>query len=797
MPNLYRNFLYLLFFSLLACQSSSPIQENKPSPKLVMKYDKPAQTWMTEALPIGNGYMGMMFFGDVAEERLQFTEESLWAGGPGEFEGYNGGNKPEAYRALSRVRKLLLGGQKEAAHAVANKDLTGQILGYSDTLGFLGFGAQQAFGDIFVETEGNIDEAENYQRELDLEKGIGRISYQINGHQYQREYFGSYEDRVIVARFSSEKEEKYSIRLTSPHKNTTLSYQNNILSIKGSVANNGMEFEAKLGIKTDGKDIVVNNGVMTILKAKTITLILTAATDYVNQFPTYKGNDYQLLNKEVIESAIVRDYEFIKNTHLNDYQRLFSRVSLDLGENEQIQKPIPQRIQEYASGIEDPALEALYFQFGRYLLISSSRPGTLPANLQGKWNNSTNPPWACDYHMNINLEMNYWLAEPTNLSECHVPLINYIDKLREPGRVTAQSHFRADGWTVNTMNNIFGFTAPGWDFPWGYAPGSAAWLSQHVWEHYAFTKDEEYLKKIGYPIMKEAAAFWEDYLMMDHDGTLVSVPSYSPEHGGITAGCSMDQQFAWDLLTNCIEAGKIFGEKESQLSVWQSLRDRLSGPKIGQYGQLQEWKEDLDDPENKHRHISHLFALHPGKQISPTETPDLAEAAKVTLGHRGDGGTGWSIAWKINFWARLLDGDYAHKMLKTLLRPTHREGVEMMNSGGTYDNLFCAHPPFQIDGNFGGTAGITEMLLQSHAGEIHLLPALPSAWGTGSVLGLKARGDFEVSLEWEDGQLTFVEIQAGENADDQAQIRYGEKLLELDFKNEGVYKLNGDLGVLD
>ena len=445
------------------------------------------------------------------------------------------------------------------------------------------------------------------------------------------------------------------------------------------------------------------------------------------------------------------------------------------------------RLQEYANGTIDPGLEELYFQYSRYLMISASRPGTMPLNLQGKWNNSINPPWACDYHMNINEQMLYWPAEVTNLGECHEPLFKYMESLVEPGELTAKEFFNTRGWVVNTMNNAFGYTSPGWGFPWGYFPGGAAWLCQHAWEHYDFNRDTTFLRNVAYPLMKEAALFWMDYLIKDENGYLVSCPSYSPEHGGISGGSAMDHEIAWDILNNCVSACEVLGVDEDFKLKAMQVRDQILPLQIGSWGQLQEWKEDVDDPADKHRHVSHLYALYPGKEITLEQTPALAQAAKVSLNARGDGGTGWSLAWKISFWARLKDGDHAYKLFRRLLRPTGNQGTDMMNGGGSYFNLLCAHPPFQLDGNMGGCAGIAEMLLQSQSGIIEFLPALPLQWKEGSVKGLKARGNFNVNMDWKDGRLVHAQILGKEGQT--GKYKLDGKLIEFQIPASKVYNV--------
>lgn len=746
----------LIRLIFLFCFTQTQSQNSEP---MLLWYTSPAKDWMTEALPIGNGYIGAMFFGNPVEEHIQFSEGSLWSGGPDSNPEYNYGLKENAHQHLEKAKSLLQDGNFRAADLKIKNNFKGEISRGNKYNGEFGdYGAQQTMGDLYVKPLHQSNYTD-YKRSLDLNQAIGTVSYQVNGNQYKRVFFGNYPNNTMVYRFESEVKTSYEISLKCPHEIINERFEQDTYYLKGQVADNGMEFETAIAIRSNGGKISYKNGKLLVENCSDLTILQVAATEYELKFPTYSGHDYILQNKKNLKKANGKSYQKLKEEHQTDYKSLFNRVSLKLGDEKSPNLPTDQRLSRYYSGAEDPGMESLYFQYARYLMISGSRTGSMSMHLQGKWNNSTNPPWAADYHSNINLEMIYWPAELTNLSECHTPFLEYIESLVEPGKLAAQSFFNTRGWVVNTMCNAFGYTSPGWGIPWGFFPGGAGWFAQHFWEHYQFTLDSDFLAQRAYPLMKEAALFWIDYLTLDANGFYNSTPSYSPEHGGISTGASMDHQIAWDLLSNCLEAAQVLDIEDNFTARARQIRDNISPPKIGRWGQLQEWNEDVDDPKNKHRHVSHLFALHPGKQINVNNNPKLAEAAKVSLNARGDSGTGWSLAWKLNFWARLHEGDRAQLMLHELLKPVHSKEVEMSTGGGTYSNLLCAHPPFQLDGNMGGAAGIAEMLLQSHSGVIEILPALPKNWKEGSVKGLKARGGYEIGIDWENSKAIKVTIQ--------------------------------------
>ena len=761
--NIFRPYVAVLLLLLAACD----MPDIKTGNKVAYHFDEPARIW-EETLPLGNGRLGMMPDGGVGQENILLNEISMWSGSKQDTD------NPQAVMSLATIRRLLFEGRNDEAQELMYRTFVCGGAGSGQGQGAkVPYGSYQLLGHLVLDYTytDDSDSIAAYRRELNLGDAIASTTFRKGKVNYSREAFTSFSGDLGIVHLMADADKalNFTVGMNRPEfysvstDGKDLLMQGQLFDGVDTLEMKGIKYQARVRIVLPkGGSLTAGDSSLTVQYASEAILLVSMATSYKNE-----GFEDQIFS--LLAESERKDYPTLRKEHINAYRALFDRVDLDLGYSERDNMPIDKRLQAFQEDQNDPSLGALYFQFGRYLLISSTRPGSLPPNLQGLWCNTIDTPWNGDYHLNINFQMNHWPAEVTNLSELHLPMIEWTKQQVASGERTAKVFYNARGWVTHILGNVWEFTAPGEHPSWGATNTSAAWLCEHLFTHYQYTKDKEYLKEV-YPVMKGAALFFTDMLVRDpRNNYLVTAPTTSPENGyrmpngkvvSICAGSTMDNQIVRELFTNTIEAATILGVDTAFCQELADKRSRLMPTTIGKDGRILEWLEPYEEAEPTHRHVSHLYGLYPGNQISGEPTPELAEAARKTLEVRGDKSTGWSMAWKINFWARLHDGDHAYKLLGDLLRPCVEKTTNMVNGGGSYPNLFCAHPPFQIDGNYGGCAGIAEMLVQSQTGRIELLPALPSAWQTGSFKGLKVQGGGEVSAKWSEGRLTEAGLKA-------------------------------------
>lgn len=746
--------------------------------------------WEYRSLPLGNGSIGCNVLGGISTELYSLNEKTLWRGGPNTAKGpkdYWDQNKESAH-LLKDIRQAFLDGDWDKAANLTAQNFNSNVPYEAEREPQFRFGSYTTLGELQFATDIKDEGIQNYRRALSVDSAYATVSFtDAKGVNYVRKTFVSYPANVIAVRFSASEKGRQNMMLTyapSPvGKGEFKADGENGLCYVGRLDNNGMEYVVRLRALAKKGKVSYVDGKLKVEGADELTVLLTADTEYkpnynpdFNDAKAYVGVNPEATTEAWMKKAQKQSFDKLFKAHYKDYASLYNRVQFNLDRSKS-DKPTDERLADYRKGVKDQGLETLYYQYGRYLLIASSRPGNLPANLQGMWHHNVDGPWRVDYHNNINLQMNYWPALPTNLTECAEPLTDFIRLLEKPGERTAKAYWGARGWAAGISANIFGFTGPleGTDMSWNYNPMAASWLATHLWDYYDFTRDTDFLRNTAYPLMKGCALFCEDFLWRKPDGVLTAAPSTSPEHGPIDEGTTFTHAVIREILLDCIDAAKVLDTDKAEVARWEKVLKDLAPYRIGRYGQLMEWSKDIDDPKDEHRHVNHLFGLHPGHTISPLTTPELAKASRVVLEHRGDGATGWSMGWKLNQWARLHDGNHSYVLYGNLLK------------NGTADNLWDVHPPFQIDGNFGGTAGVTEMLMQSHTHCIDLLPSLPDAWSEGSITGLRARGNFTVNIAWKGGKLQKVTVLSGSGVP--CYLRYGNAEIKFDTKAGKTYEL--------